>query len=346
MSHRDVSSRRKTDGSTPRTTPISDIPEQKDDFSGVYLLKQKLLAKSKTGATYLRMTLSDATGEIEAFVWQEAEKTDSLVQKGQAVFVSGRTNIYQQKANVKVIAIRPAEKSEFDPSTLVKRPVREVSTLWASVKEAAESVSDADYGALLSEVLSDEEFVKAFKTAAGAKSIHHAYHGGLIEHTVSALRMCQHVLEVYQDLNADLLITSCILHDIGKVLEYSDTLVIERTTEGRLLGHIVLGVMMVESYIKKLPGFPQEKRQELLHVLISHHGTLEWGSPQKPMTLEAIALHYVDNLDAKINQFRALMENHKDAEFEGWTTYDKLLERYLFFGDRLKRSESLEDEEA
>jgi len=129
------------------------------------------------------------------------------------------------------------------------------------------------------------------------------------------------------------------LHDIGKMEEYNSDLAVERTTEGRLLGHIVLGLLKLQRCVEKLDSFPAEKWRKLLHALISHHGSLEWGSPQVPMTLEAIALHYIDNLDAKLGQFRAVSEKHKDPNFEGFTTYDKFLERYVYFGDRFSRTE-------
>ena len=148
--------------------------------------------------------------------------------------------------------------------------------------------------------------------------------------------------QIYGDLDTGLLIASCILHDIGKMQEYNEQLAIDRTTEGRLLGHIVLGLLSLQRYMEGLDEFPPAKWQKLLHVLISHHGRLEWGSPQVPMTLEAIALHYIDNLDAKLGQFRAVSEKRKDPNFEGFTTYDKLLERYVYFGDRLTKTDGEE----
>ncbi len=320
-------------------TRIIDIPATKSDFVGVYLLKSKTLAESKSGAPYLRLRLSDKSGEIDAFVWENVGSTESAIRRGQVIKLKGRLNIYQQRPNVKVLKLRPALEDEYDVSEIVEGPKTSLDDLFTVVTESIQKVTDPDYRALLEDVFSDEKFVAKFRIAPGAKAIHHAYPGGLLEHTVSLLRLASSVIEIYGDLDADLLITSCILHDIGKMEEYNSDLAVERTTEGRLLGHIVLGLLKLQSYIEKLDSFPSEKWRKLLHALISHHGSLEWGSPQVPMTLEAIVLHYIDNLDAKLSQFRTVSEKHKDPNFEGFTTYDRFLERYVYFGDRLSKTE-------
>jgi len=321
----------------PSTVLIADIPDTKGDFVGTYLLKTKTLAESKGGAPYLRLRLSDKSGEIDAFVWQDVEAIDSRAASGRVIKIKGRGNIYQQRTNVNVLKLRPALDNEYDINMIIESPAIDPEQLLVVVKEKIEGVSDRHYKALLDEVFSDEEFVSRFKSAPGAKAIHHAYHGGPLEHTVTLPRLASSIIDIYGDLDGDLLITSCILHDIGKMQEYNEELVIERTTEGRLLGHIVLGMLSLQQYMDKLDEFPSGKRQKLLHILISHHGRLEWGSPQVPMMLEAIALHYIDNLDAKLGQFRAASEKRRDPNFEGFTTFDKFLERYIYFGDRPKQ---------
>ena len=228
-------------------------------------------------------------------------------------------------------------------SDLVSGPRTPTQESFDFLVESARAVTDEDYKALLDIILEDEGFVARLKAAPAAKAVHHSYPGGLVEHTASMLRLCHTALELYDELDADLLVTSCILHDIGKMTEYNEEMVVERTTEGRLLGHIVLGLMVVDEYIRRLGSFPREKRMALMHVLVSHHGSLEWGSPQVPMTLEAVALHFIDNLDAKLNQFRQVIKTRKDPEFDGWTTYDKLLERYLYFGGSTRSQEDGED---
>lgn len=330
--------------SSASTTSIADIPSVKGEFVGTYLVKSKAQARRKDGAPYLRMRISDASGEIEAFVWEDVDRIDAQINKGQVVALRGKTSVYQQRPYVTVLTIKQASEGDYDVNALVRTSQKAPEELLAFIRDTVEEVKNPHYKALLDEVLSDEEFVSRFKDAPGAKAIHHAYRGGLIEHTASILRLTRLVTRVYDDLDADLLITSCVLHDIGKMTEYGQELVIERTTQGRLLGHIVLGLLMVQRYIDRLDDFPQKEKDELLHVLISHHGSLEWGSPQVPMTLEALALHYIDNLDAKLSQCKALMLSRQDPEFEGWTTYDKLLERYLFFGDRFSASAGHESE--
>ncbi|MBN1593668.1 MAG: HD domain-containing protein [Candidatus Coatesbacteria bacterium] len=328
---------------TPATVPISDIPDTKSDFVGLYLLKSKTLCESKGGASYLRLRLSDRTGEIDAFVWQDVDIVAAQIESGQVVKLKGHVNIFQQKANVKVLKIRTALGSEYDTDMILEGPSIDQEKLWGMVQEMIERVEDVHYRALLDLIFSDNAFLARFKSAPGAKAIHHAYRGGLLEHTVSLLRLASGIIEVYPDLDADLLITSAILHDMGKMQEYNEELLIERTTEGRLLGHIVIGLLSLQRYMDDLEGFPQNKRRKLLHILISHHGSLEWGSPQVPMTLEAITLHYIDNLDAKLAQFRAASEKRKDPNFEGFTMFDKFLERYVYFGDRPEIAEQERD---
>lgn len=320
-------------------TPVAQIPDQKEPFCGTYLVKSKSVAQKKDGQPFIRLKLSDTTGEIEAVVWDDVSRVDESVSKGQVVFVQGRVSFYQQRPQVTVIKIRPASREEYEAGDLVRGPTRDVEELLAVIRQAAEEVSNPHYRRLLELVLGDEEFVRRFKRAPAAKAVHHSYYGGLIEHTAAVLELVRQIVDNYEGLDRDLLVTSCILHDIGKIEEYSQELVIDRTTEGRLLGHIVLGLLMVQEYVARLGDFPAKEKQELYHVLISHHGALEWGSPQIPMTLEAIALHYLDNLDAKLNQFSDLMQRRKDPEFEGWTTYDRLLERRLYFGGPAAKQE-------
>ena len=323
---------------------IEDIPSQKGSFVGAYLVKSKTLAESKTGSLYLRLKLGDASGDIDAFVWDNAKEVAETIHKGQVVLVKGKGKIHQQRPNLMVHRIRPALSDEYNLDDIVSGSEQTANEAFDFVKETVEEVHDSDYKALLDELFADEATVARFKLAPGAKAVHHAFVGGLIVHTASMLHICKCVVGLYEDLNADLLITSCILHDLGKLKEYSEDLVIERTTRGRLWGHIVISILMVEGYINKLDNFPESKKEELYHILISHHGSLEWGSPAVPMTLEAVALHYIDNLDAKVNQFRSVMKSRKDPDYEGWTTFDRLLSRYLYLGKPKAASENREED--
>ena len=174
----------------------------------------------------------------------------------------------------------------------------------------------------------DREFLQQFSQSPAARRIHHAYLHGLLEHTVELLKLANTVIEIYPQMDADLLITGILLHDIGKVREYSWELDIDYTDEGRLLGHIVIADEMISNAIRQLPDFPEDLALTLRHMLVSHHGRYEWGSPRRPKTLEAIALHHLENLSAQINRFSLILENRLPGE--DWTTYDRLLRRQLY----------------
>jgi 3'-5' exoribonuclease len=182
---------------------------------------------------------------------------------------------------------------------------------------------------LLDAFFDDPEFNTAFYTAPAAKRIHHAYLGGLAVHTVSMLKLAMHIQSVYSFLDLDLLITGCSLHDIGKIHEYSYTKRIDMSTRGRLLGHIIIGHDMVSEKIRSLKGFPHDIRDKLLHMIISHHGRLEWGSPRLPMFAEALVLHHIDNLDSKVAMFQKELERNEQERKE-WSDYHNHLERELF----------------
>jgi 3'-5' exoribonuclease len=189
-----------------------------------------------------------------------------------------------------------------------------------------ESVHDQDYSSLLQITFGDPEFMERFSTAPAAKQFHHAYLGGLLEHTVTVADLCEHIAQQYGRINRDLLITAALLHDIGKVEELSYDRTIDYSDAGRFLGHVILGVTFVTEQVRRLGGFPEHKLQLLLHCIVSHHGELEWGSPKRPKTLEALIIHHVDNLDAKVKGFLEIVEGSRDAN---WTDVRNLFRRPL-----------------
>jgi 3'-5' exoribonuclease len=185
---------------------------------------------------------------------------------------------------------------------------------------------------LLADLFADPAFADAFGMAPAAKHIHHAVLGGLLEHTASVVGLCRLLAEYYPALNRDLLLAAAILHDVGKVRELSWDRVFDYTDAGRLVGHITLGVLLVEERIRAIPDFPPALAQTLIHCILSHHGELAWGSPKRPKTLEAMALHYAEDLDGKVNAFLAFAQRYPDPQHPGWTQFNKTLDRYLYVG--------------
>ncbi len=199
-----------------------------------------------------------------------------------------------------------------------------------TIQSFLDKIGNSHLSSLAKVFYEDKEFLQQFSQSPAARRIHHAYLHGLLEHTVELLKLANTVLEIYPQIDADLLITGILLHDIGKVREYSWELDIDYTDEGRLLGHIVIADEMISNAIRQLPDFPEDLALTLRHMLVSHHGRYEWGSPRRPKTIEAIALHHLENLSAQINRFSLILENRLPGE--DWTTYDRLLRRQLYSG--------------
>jgi 3'-5' exoribonuclease len=200
-----------------------------------------------------------------------------------------------------------------------------------TVRETIASVENPHLRALLDKFFADEEFVAAFSRAPAARRIHHAYLGGLLEHTVEVVVLCQTVLTLYPQIHRDLLMAGALLHDVGKTREFTYQRDMDYSDEGRLLGHVVLSDQMIAERLAAIPDFPPELALRLRHLVVSHHGRYEWGSPRRPKTLEACALHYIENLDAQVNRFAQVIAARRDKT-RPWTEYDTLLRRYLYAG--------------
>jgi 3'-5' exoribonuclease len=199
------------------------------------------------------------------------------------------------------------------------------------LEQSIERISDPNLKRLVSYFFGDERFIEDFLSAPAARRVHHAYLGGLAEHTLEVLQICNTVLHIYPQLDADLLITGALLHDIGKLREYDWGPTTDFSSEGRLIGHIVIADEMVSEALSAVGDFPEELALRLRHMLLAHHGRQEWGSPREPRTLEAIALHHIENMDAQINRFNSILQSRKPGE--PWTKYDRLLGRQLYAGE-------------
>ena len=301
---------------------------------GTWAARNKSLAsfRSKPGQ-YLSFTLADATGNISARMWDNAEEAAKLFSDGDAVTARGVVEEYRGQKQMVIERLKKADPDELAGLELVPTTGHDLEQLQGRLLEAIESVDDPHLSALLGHIFCDEEFVERFCKAPGAKALHHSHLGGLAEHTVGVIEIVETVARVHPELDRDILITGALLHDLGKIVELECNTSIEYTDQGRLVGHTVLTDRMVNAAIEQVDGFPEELANRLTHLLLSHHGQHDYGAPVLPMTAEACALHYADNLDAHVQYFNQVIAGGADAQTQ-WSDYQRLFERYIYVGSR------------
>ncbi len=307
---------------------IKDIKEE-DNIKGCYLVKQKRLGTTRVGKPFINLSLADRTGDLEGKVWDRTEQLSPLFQEGDIIAVKGRAGSYRGQIQITVSDIK-VPHTEIDPAIFLESAPGDLSGMMKSLRKTLESVTNNHLKALIDRLLTDRNFVSQFKKAPAAKNFHHSYLGGLLEHTLSVCQMAEQVADHYPQLDRDLLVTAAFLHDIGKIREFGYELNIDYSDEGRLLGHLVLGAAMVDEKLVELKNFPPEMALRLKHMILSHHGEYEFGSPKRPKFLEAFALHLVDDLDAKVNGLGRFME--KDRQEGAWTDFNRLFGRYFLKG--------------
>lgn len=293
-----------------------------------FLVKKKLLRDftNKQGK-YLSLELADKTGSIDGKLWDSAEKIFTTFEEKDVVFVQGKVESYN---NTKQIIINTIKKyDDYSLEDYLLKGKKDTEELFAYLQQVVKSIQNPYLQKLLICFFDDTQFVKQFKESPSASSIHHAYLGGLIEHSVETLKICDSVCSLYPQIDRDILFTGAILHDIGKIKELECGLTFDYTDEGRLLGHLIMGEQMVSEKIATIDNFPSQIRLKVLHMILSHHGEYEWGSPKRPKTIEAFALHYADLLGTRVNQFAQLIEKDSDKD---WTEYSKSLNRAVYKG--------------
>ncbi|MHC4393919.1 MAG: 3'-5' exoribonuclease YhaM family protein [Planctomycetota bacterium] len=267
-------------------------------FSGTFALKRISCRQTRSGKDFLDLVLADRTGTMSAKLWDAgADLVKSL--QVDYVDVEGRVELYNERKQASLTVLSPA-RGPVDPFQFLPRTGKDVRALFSRLGQMHRSIQCPYLRQLIKSFLGDEDFRRRFLVAPAAVNNHHAYLGGLLEHIVSLSDACSRMAEVYPGLDRDMLLAGAFFHDLGKVEELAVTSKLAYSDRGRLVGHIVTGVLWIEEHARKIPGFPQGKLDHLKHMVLSHHGTLEWGSPVKPMTAEAIVLHHVDNLDAKL----------------------------------------------
>jgi 3'-5' exoribonuclease len=296
---------------------VSDLASFEDGrvFDGFFLLLSRQQRHTKTNKPYLSLLLCDKTGTLECRVWDPADPgiaKDAV--RGDFVKVRGCVSRFDDRPQLKVELMRLALDGEVDKADMMPATTYDVDELWSTLMGFVESFTEPDLKRLLTTLLSNAGLAQAYREAPAARQLHHAWLGGLLEHVVSLLKLADRVAPNYPMLNRDLLLTGVILHDIGKVRELSWEVGFEYTVEGTLLGHIQMGLELVEKTIDSLPGFPPRLKVLVQHMILSHHGKLEFGSPKLPMIPEALVLNFVDDLDAKM---QAIMSEFDKSAREG-----------------------------
>lgn len=302
---------------------------ERDQVNGQFLVREKVTAMAKNGKPYMTLKLMDRTGEIEGRIWDRVEELSGLFDKDDFVRVAGKASLYLGKMQLVVQRIEKLSEQEVDLADYLPVSSRSVEEMQGELRQLVSSMQTPHFRALMEAFLADEEFLQLFSQAPAAKTIHHAYLGGLLEHSLAVAQLADDISRRYPGLQRDLLLTGALLHDIGKVAELCYERSFGYTDTGKLLGHIVIGVEMVEDKLRPLPDFPPAARLLLKHLLLSHHGQYEYGSPKRPKTLEAIILNYLDDLDSKINGVQSHLQKETDNDAP-WSGYHRIYDRHFY----------------
>ncbi len=309
---------------------VEDIRE-KQPVEGLYLVRDKNNGITKTGKAYIALNLSDKTGLIKGRVWDNAEKLDPAFDQGDVVSLKAFSVLYQGEMQLNIHAISRTSADDADMRDFMPVSAVDPERCFADMQAHIATIADAHLRRLLQLVFEDERIAASFKQAPAAKSIHHDCLGGLVEHTLSVTRIIDMLAGHYETVNRDLVLAGAMLHDIGKIYELSFERGFDYTDEGRLIGHIVLGMELISEKIRLIDGFPPRKAMLVKHMILSHHGQLEFGSPKRPKIPEALLLSYADDLDAKMADFTQFISKEKRPE-SNWTGYHRLFNRYLYTG--------------
>lgn len=293
-------------------------------IQGIYFCKHKTSTETKTGKPYDNLLLQDKTGVLDGKVWEPYSPGIREYEAGDFIEVYGDVIVFNNAKQAKITNIRKAEEGEYNPADYMPMTSKNIDEMYDQVKAYVESVKNPYLNQLLKGFfIDDEAFAKRFKNASAAKTVHHGFIGGLLEHTLSVTNLCDFYAKAYPLLNRDLLIAAALCHDIGKVKEISAFPENDYTDEGQLLGHIVMGSEMISIAASKIEGFPEKLKNELKHCILAHHGELEYGSPKKPALMEAVALNFADNTDAKMESITELFNNNDTEE---WLGFNKFLD--------------------
>lgn len=298
-----------------------------EKFKGTYLCKQKQVLKTKAGKTYYSLVLQDKTGTADGKIW-DLNNGIANFEAMNYIHCEGMVTSFQGNLQMNISRVRISDEGEYDPADYVPCTNKNIDEMFTEIMKYVASVQNKYLSQILEMYfVQDKDFVREFKKHSAAKSVHHGFLGGLLEHTLSVTNMCQYFSEQYPLINRDLLITAALFHDMGKIQEISDFPQNEYTDDGQMLGHIYIGARAMEDAAAKIPGFPQKLKNELVHCILSHHGKLEFGSPKVPAILEAMALHLADNADAKLQTLTEIFT--QAGENKGWLGFNRMFESNL-----------------
>jgi len=302
-----------------------------DIVNDTFVLLEKSLAPKKDGNKFLNLVLADKTGNIKAVVWDNLDQiTAAGISSGDFVHIQGNVNVYRGVPQLVVNNMAACSIESVKPEDFIASTRHNVENMFARLVGITDLIKTDYIKELIQAFWNDAEFVRKFKAAPAAKMMHHAYIGGLLEHTLSMALLADRIAGHYSGIDMDLLYAGVIFHDIGKTSELEYNHRIDYTDEGRLLSHIVIGLRMLDAKLREIENFPAEKAVLLKHLIVSHHGTREFGSPEPPKTIEAVLLNYIDEIDSKVNGIRNFMSSEDPGE--SWTSYHRLLGRHFYTG--------------
>ena len=309
---------------------LKDI-KQGDKVASTFLAAEKNMAFSLKGAPYLNVRLKDKTGELDGKVWDNAVEFDRQFKKGDIIYIEGRAASYKKSIQISIVNIKKYAGDDIEPTDYLPMAKGDIAAMFNEMLTYIEKVQTKPLKDLLQAFFHDQKTAELFQRAPAAKGFHHIYLGGLLEHTLSTVRLLDKVADHYPNLDRDLLLAGGMLHDIGKIYEFNYESLIEYSDEGRLIGHIVMSVEMINKKIEAIPDFTAPLALKMRHIILSHHGELEFGSPKRPKTMEALVVHFIDDLDAKLNGFQSFINDSNNADSD-WTAYNRFFERFLYKG--------------
>ena len=301
-----------------------------DAVDDLFVLVNKHLAQKRDGNNFLNVTLTDKTGNLKGVVWDNVDKIAARIKSGDFVRTQGQISEYKGALQFVIKDMDMCPVESVDRSDFLPKTQRDIEKMFARMKKITASMETEYLRELFEAFWHDEEFVRQFKNTPAAKHMHHAYIGGLLEHTLSMALLVDKVASHYGGIDRDLLLAGAILHDIGKIREFEYSSKIDYSDEGRLINHLVIGIQLIEEKLHELKDFPEEAAILLKHMIVSHHGAREFGSPEPPKTIEAVLLNYIDEMDSKVNGIRDYMS--AEDPNETWTSYHRLLGRHFYKG--------------
>ena len=299
-----------------------------DRIADIYMCKHKLSATTKNGKEYFSVTLQDKTGTVDAKIWEPNSEGIDDFDDADYLDIFGEVTSFNRAIQINVQRARKCHEGEYDPSLYLPVSSKDNNEMYKELLGIIGSIENPYLKKLLEEFfVQDEDFISKFRKSSAAKTVHHGFIGGLLEHTLSVTKLCDYYCKSYPVLKRDLLLAAAMFHDIGKTRELSLFPTNDYTDEGQFLGHIVIGAEMVSDKVKNIEGFPTLLKQELIHCILAHHGEYEYGSPKKPSIVEAVALNLADNTDAKMETFTEIINNITEP---GWQGFNRLFETNLF----------------